>query len=48
MARSPRQCYKTRILIEETFRDIKSSRWDFSFDESRINSTYRYKNLLLR
>lgn len=39
--------YKTRMQIEEAFRDIKNSRWGFSLDEARVNTTYRYENLLL-
>jgi len=39
--------YKTRMQIEEGFRDIKNSRWGLSFSEARCTSTYRYENLLL-
>lgn len=39
--------YKTRMQIEESFRDIKNSRWGFSLDEARAYSTVRYDNLLL-
>ena len=39
--------YKTRMQIEEAFRDIKNSRWGFSFNEARGTTTYRYENLLL-
>jgi len=39
--------YKTRMQIEESFRDIKNSRWGFSLDEARAYSTIRYDNLLL-
>ena len=39
--------YKTRMQIEEAFRDIKNSRWGFSLDEARCTTTYRYENLLL-
>jgi hypothetical protein len=39
--------YKTRMQIEEGFRDIKNSRWGLSFNEARCTSTYRYENLLL-
>lgn len=39
--------YKTRMQIEEGFRDIKNSRWGFAFNEARCTSTYRYENLLL-
>jgi len=41
------QLYKTRMQIEEAFRDIKNSRWGFSLDEARVSSAYRYDNLLL-
>lgn len=39
--------YTTRMQIEEAFRDIKNSRWGFSFNEARCTATYRYENLLL-
>lgn len=39
--------YKTRMQIEEGFRDIKNSRWGLAFNEARCTSTYRYENLLL-
>lgn len=39
--------YKTRMQIEEGFRDFKNSRWGFSLDEARASATYRYENLLL-
>lgn len=39
--------YKTRMQIEEGFRDIKNSRWGLSFNEARCTTTYRYDNLLL-
>jgi len=39
--------YKTRMQIEEAFRDIKNSRWGFSLNEARCTATYRYENLLL-
>jgi hypothetical protein len=39
--------YKTRMQIEEGFRDIKNSRWGLAFSEARCTSTYRYENLLL-
>lgn len=39
--------YKTRMQIEEAFRDIKNSRWGFSLDEARVSTAYRYENLLL-
>ena len=39
--------YKTRMQIEEGFRDFKNSRWGFSLDEARTSATYRYENLLL-
>jgi len=39
--------YKTRMQIEESFRDIKNSRWGFSLDEARVSTKFRYENLLL-
>ncbi|MEX2367317.1 MAG: IS4 family transposase [Pseudohongiellaceae bacterium] len=39
--------YKTRMQIEEGFRDFKNSRWGFSLDEARAYASYRYENLLL-
>ena len=39
--------YKTRMQIEEGFRDIKNSRWGLSFNEARCTTTYRHENLLL-
>jgi hypothetical protein len=39
--------YKTRMQIEEGFRDVKNSRWGLSFNEARCTTTYRYENLLL-
>lgn len=39
--------YKTRMQIEEAFRDVKNSRWGFSLDEARSTTHYRYENLLL-
>lgn len=39
--------YRTRMQIEEGFRDIKNSRWGFSLDEARVSSAYRYENRLL-
>jgi hypothetical protein len=39
--------YKTRMQIEEGFRDVKNSRWGLAFNEARCSSTYRYENLLL-
>ncbi len=39
--------YKTRMQIEEGFRDIKNSRWGLGFNEARCTTTYRYENLLL-
>jgi len=41
------QLYKTRMQIEEGFRDIKNSRWGLAFNEARCSATYRYENLLL-
>lgn len=39
--------YKTRMQIEEAFRDAKNSRWGFSLNEARSTISYRYENLLL-
>lgn len=39
--------YKTRMQIEEGFRDVKNSRWGFAFNEARCTTTHRYENLLL-
>ena len=39
--------YRTRMQIEEGFRDIKNSRWGLAFNEARCSTTYRYENLLL-
>jgi len=39
--------YKTRMQIEEGFRDIKSNRWGFSLDEAKVSTKFRYENLLL-
>ena len=39
--------YTARMQIEEAFRDMKNSRWGFSFNEARCTTTYRYENLLL-
>jgi len=39
--------YKTRMQIEEAFRDMKNSRWGFSLNEAKCTSTYRYENLML-
>jgi len=39
--------YKSRMQIEESFRDIKNSRWGFSLDEARVSTKFRYENLLL-
>lgn len=39
--------YKTRMQIEEGFRDVKNSRWGLSFNEARCSTTQRYENLLL-
>ena len=41
------QLYKTRMQIEESFRDIKNARWGFSLGEARCGTTFRYENLLL-
>ena len=39
--------YKTRMQIEEAFRDMKNSRWGFCLTEARSTVTYRYENLML-
>ena len=39
--------YKTRMQIEEAFKDVKNSRSGFSLNEARCSATYRYENLLL-
>ncbi|MDT8403936.1 IS4 family transposase [Sulfuriflexus sp.] len=39
--------YKTRMQIEESFRDVKNSRWGFGFNEARASTAKRYENLLL-
>ena len=39
--------YKTRMQIEEGFRDIKNSRFGFSLDEAKVSTKFRYENLLL-
>ena len=39
--------YKTRMQIEEAFRDMKSSRWGFSFSEAQCTTPYRFENLML-
>ena len=39
--------YKTRMQIEEAFRDMKNSRWGFSLCEAKCTTTYRYENLML-
>lgn len=39
--------YRTRMQIEEAFRDIKNPRWGFSLAEARSTTAWRYENLLL-
>lgn len=39
--------YKTRMQIEEAFRDMKNTRWGFSLREAKSTTTYRYENLML-
>jgi len=39
--------YKTRMQIEEGFRDITNSRLGFSLDEAKVSTKFRYENLLL-
>lgn len=47
LARRIINLYKTRMQIEESFRDMMSSRWGLSLDEARGSSVRRYENLLL-
>jgi len=39
--------YRTRMQIEEAFRDMKSLRWGFRLREAKSTTTYRYENLML-
>lgn len=39
--------YKTRMQIEESFRDMKNSRFGFSLDEAKVSTKFRYENLIL-
>jgi hypothetical protein len=39
--------YKTRMQIEESFRDIKNQRYGFSMSETRSKNTHRFNVLLL-
>ena len=39
--------YKTRMQIEEAFRDMKSVRWGLSLAEANSRATCRYENLML-
>jgi len=39
--------YKTRMQIEQGFRDVKNSRWGFSLEEAKVTMACRYENLLL-
>lgn len=39
--------YKTRMQIEQGFRDIKNTRWGFSLEEAKVTMVCRYENLLL-
>ncbi len=39
--------YKTRMQIEQGFRDIKNTRWGFSLEEAKVTMICRYENLLL-
>ena len=39
--------YKTRMQIEQGFRDVKNTRWGFSLEEAKITMACRYENLLL-
>ena len=38
--------YKLRMQIEQQFRDLKSSRYGFSFEQSATKDIYRLNNLL--
>ena len=39
--------YKTRMQIEQGFRDVKNTRWGFSLEEAKVTMVCRYENLLL-
>ncbi len=39
--------YRTRMQIEEGFRDLKSSQYGFGFEQSYTQTRYRIENLLL-
>lgn len=41
------KAYRTRMQIEETFRDLKSHRWGYSLQYAHSRSTQRLENLLL-
>ena len=47
LTRKVMKIYRARMQIEESFRDIKNSRWGLSLDEAKSYSTERYENLLL-
>ena len=39
--------YRSRMQIEEAFRDTKNHRWGYTLDDSRTTMAYRFENLLL-
>jgi len=41
------QLYRSRMQIEEAFRDTKSHRWGYALSDSRTTMAYRFENLLL-
>ena len=41
------QLYRSRMQIEEAFRDTKNHRWGYALDDSRTTMAYRFENLLL-
>lgn len=41
------QLYRSRMQIEESFRDTKNHRWGYALDDSRTTMAYRFENLLL-
>jgi len=42
LAKQVKNIYATRMQIEETFRDVKSARYDLGFE---LNGTYKTKRL---
>jgi len=47
MTQTVMNLYKTRMQIEQGFRDIKNTRWGFSLSEAKVTMACRYENLLL-